>query len=73
LLKSLLRRRQKSARPLQNRNAVEAKDVASFIKSYTPSFADLARRPPFTEASLRQLLASNDRRVGPTRRCRIRE
>ena len=30
-----------------------------------PSFADLARRPSFTEASLRQLLASNHRRVGP--------
>ena len=30
-----------------------------------PSFAEVARRPSFTEASLRQLLASNHRRVGP--------
>ena len=30
-----------------------------------PSFAELVRRPSFTEASLRQLLASNHRRVGP--------
>ncbi len=30
-----------------------------------PSFADLVRRPSFTEASLRQLLASNHRRLGP--------
>jgi cytochrome c553 len=30
-----------------------------------PSFADLARRPSFTEATLRQLLTSEHRRVGP--------
>ena len=30
-----------------------------------PSFADLARRPSLTESSLRQLLASDHRRVGP--------
>ncbi len=30
-----------------------------------PSFADLARRPSFTEATLRELLTSNHRRVGP--------
>jgi hypothetical protein len=30
-----------------------------------PSFAELVRRPSFTDASLRQLLASNHRRVGP--------
>lgn len=30
-----------------------------------PSFVELARRPSFTEASLRQLLASDHRRVGP--------
>ncbi len=30
-----------------------------------PSFVDLARRPAFTEATLRQLLASEHRRVGP--------
>ena len=30
-----------------------------------PSFAEVAGRPSFTEASLRQLLASNHRRVGP--------
>jgi mono/diheme cytochrome c family protein len=30
-----------------------------------PSFIDLARRPSFTEKTLRQLLASDHRRVGP--------
>jgi mono/diheme cytochrome c family protein len=30
-----------------------------------PSFVDLARRPAFTEATLRQLLGSEHRRVGP--------
>jgi cytochrome c553 len=30
-----------------------------------PSFVDLARRPSFTEATLRQLLTSEHRRVGP--------
>ena len=30
-----------------------------------PSFVELARRPSFTEASLRQLLSSEHRRVGP--------
>jgi mono/diheme cytochrome c family protein len=30
-----------------------------------PSFAELVRRPSFSEAGLRQLLASNHRRVGP--------
>ena len=30
-----------------------------------PSFVDLARRPSFTEATLRQLLTSSHRRVGP--------
>lgn len=30
-----------------------------------PSFAELARRPAFTEAALRQLLASDHRRIGP--------
>ena len=30
-----------------------------------PSFLDLARRPSFTEANVRGLLASNHRRVGP--------
>ena len=30
-----------------------------------PSFVDLARRPSFTEATLRQLLGSEHRRVGP--------
>jgi len=38
-----------------------------------PSFAEVARRPSFTEASLRQLLASNHRRVGPTGPCRIHD
>jgi len=31
-----------------------------------PSFVDLARRPSFTEATLRQLLTSEHRRVGPS-------
>ena len=30
-----------------------------------PSFVELARRPSFTEAILRQLLTSEHRRVGP--------
>jgi hypothetical protein len=30
-----------------------------------PSFVDLARRPSFTEATLRQLLTSEHRRIGP--------
>ena len=38
-----------------------------------PSFAEVARRPSFTVASLRQLLASNHRRVGPTGPCRIHD
>jgi cytochrome c553 len=35
------------------------------LRFSAPSFAELARRPSFTEKGLRQLLASNHRRVGP--------
>ena len=35
------------------------------LRFSAPSFAELVRRPSFTEASLRQLLASDHRRVGP--------
>jgi mono/diheme cytochrome c family protein len=35
------------------------------LRFSAPSFAEVARRPSFTEASLRQLLASSHRRVGP--------
>lgn len=37
------------------------------LRFSAPSFAELVRRPSFTEASLRQLLASDHRRVGPDR------
>ena len=35
------------------------------LRFSAPSFVDLARRPSFNEASLRQLLSSEHRRVGP--------
>ena len=35
------------------------------LRFSAPSFVDLARRPSFNEASLRQLLGSEHRRVGP--------
>ena len=47
-------------------HVVPDKPNAPLAMSFSaPSFVDLARRPSFTEATLRQLLGSEHRRVGP--------
>ena len=47
-------------------HAIPDKANAAVARQFdAPSFAELVRRPSFTEAGLRQLLASNHRRVGP--------
>ena len=47
-------------------HVVPDKPNAPLAMSFSaPSFVDLARRPSFTEATLRQLLTSEHRRIGP--------
>jgi len=48
-------------------HVVPDKPNAPLAMSFSaPSFVDLARRPSFTETTLRQLLTSEHRRIGPT-------